>query len=42
MSAASQQISIAIGVAVGGGILEATSYFTGEAIEPRLPSRPPS
>lgn len=29
IAAAMQQVSIALGVAVGGGILEATAYFTG-------------
>ena len=33
ISAASQQISIALGVAVAGGILEAHSLLTGEAID---------
>ncbi len=33
ISAASQQISIALGVAVAGGILEAHSLMTGEAID---------
>lgn len=32
ISAASQQISVAIGVAVGGGLLEGTTYFTGEPV----------
>ena len=32
ISAASQQISVAIGVALGGGLLEATSYVTGAPI----------
>jgi len=32
IAAASQQISIAIGVAVGGGILEITGYVTGEPL----------
>ncbi|MCR4265101.1 MFS transporter [Nitratireductor sp. ZSWI3] len=32
IAAASQQISIAIGVAVGGGVLEATAFLTGTAL----------
>ncbi len=32
ISAASQQITVAIGVAVGGGILEGMHYITGEPI----------
>ncbi|MDS1138757.1 DHA2 family efflux MFS transporter permease subunit [Nitratireductor indicus] len=32
IAAASQQISIAMGVAIGGGVLEATSFFTGTAL----------
>ncbi len=32
ISAASQQITVAIGVAVGGGILEGVTYITGEPI----------
>jgi EmrB/QacA subfamily drug resistance transporter len=32
IAAASQQISIALGVAIGGGILEATAMLTGEAV----------
>ena len=32
ISAASQQITVAIGVAVGGGILESVHYITGEPI----------
>ena len=32
ISAATQQISVAVGVAVGGGLLEGTSYVTGEPI----------
>ena len=34
ISAASQQITVAIGVAVGGGILEGMTYLTGEPIGP--------
>ncbi len=34
ISAASQQISIAIGVAVGGGILESVHHITGRALDP--------
>ena len=34
ISAASQQITVAIGVAVGGGILEGMHYITGEPIGP--------
>ncbi|MBU2193757.1 MAG: MFS transporter [Alphaproteobacteria bacterium] len=34
ISAATQQISIAVGVAVGGGLLEGTSYLSGEPIGP--------
>jgi EmrB/QacA subfamily drug resistance transporter len=33
ISAASQQATIAIGVAVGGGMLEATTFLTGEPID---------
>ncbi len=32
ISAAAQQITVAIGVAVGGGLLEATTYVTGEPV----------
>jgi predicted MFS family arabinose efflux permease len=32
IAAASQQVSIALGVAVGGGILEATAMLTGEPV----------
>jgi len=32
MSAATQQVSIALGVAVGGGILEATAFITGNEL----------
>ncbi len=34
IGAVSQQISIALGVAVGGSALEATAYFSGQAIGP--------
>lgn len=33
MAAASQQISIALGVAVGGGVLEATTFITGAPLD---------
>ena len=32
ISAASQQISVAVGVAVGGGLIESISYLTGEPV----------
>ncbi len=34
ISAVSQQISVALGVAVGGGVLEAAAYFSGQADRP--------
>ena len=33
IGAVSQQISVALGVAVGGGVLEAAAYFSGQAID---------
>ena len=33
VGAVSQQISVALGVAVGGGVLEAAAYFSGQAID---------
>ncbi|WP_028034094.1 DHA2 family efflux MFS transporter permease subunit [Chelativorans sp. J32] len=35
IAAATQQISIAMGVAIGGGILEITGYITGEPLGPQ-------